>query len=81
MSETNGRWSVAFWVLTFITATMAVGSFTWTSWCFFKNGDRIESLTQVANHNSTTIMNTLMSVDKRLYRLELNHGIDNGIKN
>jgi len=65
MGSGNGKWAIAFWVLTVLT----VGSFTWTTWCYFRNDDKIDCLTQVANHSLT-------SIDKRLYRIEIACGIE-----
>ena len=61
----NGKWQIAFFLLTAFT----VASFTWTTWCYFRNDNKIENLTQVANHS-------LSSIDKRLSRIEWKMGVE-----
>jgi len=63
----NGRsWSVAFWVVTVLT----VASFGWTTFCYLNNGDRIRDLSQVANHNLTSISESVAAINIRLSRIE-----------
>ena len=65
-SNGNGKWSVAFWVVTVLT----VASFGWTTFCYFNNGDRIRDLAQVANHNLTSINENMSAINVRLSRIE-----------
>jgi hypothetical protein len=61
----NGKWQVAFFLLTVFT----VASFSWSTWCFFRNDSKIENLAQVANHSLTNI-------DKRLCKIEWKLGVE-----
>lgn len=72
MSESNGKWQVAFWVITFLV----VGSFAWTTSCYLTNQYRIES-----NMNRLEILrdlanDTMHRIDKRLSRIEFKLGIE-----
>ena len=71
MGENNGNFKIMFWIMTFLVAT----SFTWTTWCYFNNTDKIERLTEISNHNISCIKDTMISIDRRLYRIELVHNI------
>ena len=71
MGENNGNFKIMFWIMTFLVAT----SFTWTTWCYFNNTGKIERLTEISNHNISCIKDTMISIDRRLYRIELAHNI------
>jgi hypothetical protein len=62
----NGKWSIAFWVVT----VMTVASFGWTTFCFFHNGNRIMDLSQTANHSLTSISESVNAINVRLSRIE-----------
>jgi hypothetical protein len=62
----NGKWSIAFWVVT----VMTVASFGWTTFCFFNNGDKIMDLSRTANHSLTAISESMTKIDIRLSRIE-----------
>jgi hypothetical protein len=65
MAESS-KWSVAFWLMTGLT----ILSFAWTTFCYFNNGDKIIDLTKIANHNLTTINQSIASIDLRLSKIE-----------
>jgi len=71
LGENNGNFKIMFWIMTFLVAT----SFTWTTWCYFNNTGKIERLTEISNHNISCIKDTMISIDRRLYRIELAHNI------
>ena len=63
----NGNgFKIAFWVMSVI----GVASFGWTTFCYFNNGDRIRDLAQVANHNLTSISESMSAINIRLSRIE-----------
>ena len=62
----NGKWSIAFWVVTVLT----VASFGWTTFCFFHNTNKINDLAVVANHSLTSISTAINNIDLRLSKIE-----------
>ena len=62
----NGKWSIAFWVVT----VMTVASFGWTTFCFFHNQNKINDLAQTANHSLTSISANMNDINIRLSRIE-----------
>jgi hypothetical protein len=62
----NGKWSVAFWLMTGLT----IFSFAWTTFCYFNNSDKIRDLALTANHSLT-------SIDLRLSKIEWKLGVTN----
>lgn len=62
----NGKWSVAFWLMTGLT----IFSFAWTTFCYFNNSDKIRDLALVANHNLTGINASMSNIDLRLSKIE-----------
>jgi hypothetical protein len=62
----NGKWSVAFWLMTSLT----IFSFGWTTFCYFNNGDKIMDLSQTANHSLTAISESMSKIEIRLSRIE-----------
>jgi formiminotetrahydrofolate cyclodeaminase len=62
----NGKWSVAFWVVTVLT----VASFGWTTFCFFHNSNKITDLAQTANHSLTAINENMSAINVRLSKIE-----------
>ena len=65
-SNGNGRYSIAFWVVSVLTTA----SFAWTTFCYFNNGDKINDLAQTANHSLTSINNSMANIDLRLSKIE-----------
>jgi len=66
MSESNGKYQIAFWAM----SVLIIGAFSWSTWCFFlnqgsimRNTERYYALKEIAN-------DTLHAIDLRLSRIE-----------
>ena len=66
MHDSNGKWSIAFWIMT----VLGIASFGWTTFCYFNNGDKINDLAKTANHSLTSINESITNIDLRLSKIE-----------
>jgi hypothetical protein len=62
----NGSFKIAFWVM----SVLGIASFSWTTFCYFNNGDKINDLARVANHSLTSINQSMTNIDLRLSKIE-----------
>lgn len=66
MSDSSDKWQIAFWVI----AYLVIGSFSWTTFCAYRNQNHIESLSDRFMALKEVSNDCLHKIDLRLSRIE-----------
>ena len=68
----DSMWQIGFWVIT----VLVVGSFSWSTFCAFKNESRIEKLNEKFMNLKEVSNDCLHKIDLRLSKIEIKLGCD-----